>query len=287
MKNIFLILITITLLQACGDPSVNLEEVKYEPKITVEAYLYPEDSVSDIKIMRNFQLGEKIDIEKLYLTPDKNSTMVSINGIPLEFDSEKSTYFNRSIIIDYAEEYTLEISASIDNLSLSASSTTITPEIGFKLKDQDLGIIKYGIEKPTIEYFPSPGTDFYAFSVIADSASIESFIFDNSFNPDMDIEDVEEGYNNFLFQGRYFSNVNSYYNGTYKYIVDDFDSWFYGPYTVIAYAGDKNFKEYLFTAKNVKEMDGNFHEPKVLFEGDAIGVFASAIRDTIHFNIVK
>jgi len=34
-------------------------------------------------------------------------------------------------------------------------------------------------------------------------------------------------------------------------------------------------------------MDGNFHEPYPIFEGDGIGVFASAIRETVKFKIAK
>jgi hypothetical protein len=37
----------------------------------------------------------------------------------------------------------------------------------------------------------------------------------------------------------------------------------------------------------VKEFDGNFHEPVQIFTGDGIGVFASAVRDTVVFNIVR
>ena len=37
----------------------------------------------------------------------------------------------------------------------------------------------------------------------------------------------------------------------------------------------------------VKEIDGNYHEPAFHFEGDGIGVFGSAIADTAYFWILR
>ena len=65
------------------------------------------------------------------------------------------------------------------------------------------------------------------------------------------------------------------------------DTWFYGNYRVVMYAGDRNFKDYFITINQLQEMDGNYHEPKMYFEGDGIGIFGSFIADTVTFNLVK
>ncbi|MBI2419393.1 MAG: hypothetical protein HYV28_16140, partial [Ignavibacteriales bacterium] len=52
------------------------------------------------------------------------------------------------------------------------------------------------------------------------------------------------------------------------------------------FAGDLNFKNYLLSADS-QEPDGNFHEPVQIFTGDGIGVFASAVKDTLVFSIIK
>jgi hypothetical protein len=61
--------------------------------------------------------------------------------------------------------------------------------------------------------------------------------------------------------------------------------WFYSKYRVIVYAGDQNFRNFSTTNQELQEMDGNFHAPIVDIKGDGIGVFASAIADTLTFTI--
>ena len=94
-------------------------------------------------------------------------------------------------------------------------------------------------------------------------------------------------FNQYKFRDGEISNLNSYLNISYPFVLNLRDTWFYSSYTIIAYAGDSNFKNYFMTAPAVQEFDGNFHEPIQIFQGDGIGVFASAIRDTIKFTLVK
>ena len=68
--------------------------------------------------------------------------------------------------------------------------------------------------------------------------------------------------------------------------VSGFDTWFYANYRVIVYGGDKNFKDYFITAGRVQQFDGNFIEPEFHLTGDGIGVFGSAVRDTVTFSII-
>ena len=41
------------------------------------------------------------------------------------------------------------------------------------------------------------------------------------------------------------------------------------------------------TYKNVQEFDGNFHEPRINIQGDGIGIFGSAIADTVFLKVKK
>ena len=138
-----------------------------------------------------------------------------------------------------------------------------------------------------IDFKTSPGTDLYIFSIIADSASIKNFIYNNPYFPNIDTADVRDDYNSFRYQLNSVSDIDSYSGKIYSYIFNGYDTWFYGPYTVTVYAGDKNMRYYLATATQVQEMDGNFHEPMQIFEGDGIGVVASAIREAVKFGIKR
>ena len=285
---ITLIIITALVFVKCGDPGVSINEANYEPKISVEAYLYGGETVNDIRISRNFALGSPIDFNKLYLSPAENSVNISINGIPLEYDPQTKTYFNNNIVAEYGKTYQLNVSAVIDGKELSAEAVTTVPKQGFKLMGpSDLGDIKYYVEKPVIDFAPSSGTDLYVFSVLAENPSVKSFIYDNPYFSDIDSNDVKDNYNDYRYQLEVIGNIDSDVDRIYSAQIQYYELWFYGKYRTIAYAGDKNFRNYLFTAPNVKEFDGNFHEPIQIFTGDGIGVFASAIRDTVYFNLVK
>ncbi len=279
-----IILFTFTM---CGDPDVDLTGVQYEPKIAVEAYLFCGETVKDIRITRNFRLGTFIDSKALFLTPQGNNVTVTLNGTALFFDSIKKTYYNNQITIDYNTTYRLEILAEIDGKQLTASSTTTTPQKGFSVINHDLGKLKYRDPGAKIGIKTSPGTDMYVFSILPDSAGVKNFIYDNPYFPNYDSNDVKKDYNNFRFQINELSDIDSYSSNIYTFDMDGYDTWFYGPYTVTIYAGDKNLRYYLATATGVQEMDGNFHEPYQIFEGDGIGVFASAIRETVKFTITK
>lgn len=289
MKIIKLIPVAVILLAfiSCGDPDVDLTSVQFESKIAVEAFLFCGETVKDIRITRNIKLGTIIEPDKLFLTPQENNAAVTINGIPLNFDRNKKTYYNNEITVEYGKSYRIEIQAEIDGKQLSASSTTITPLKGFSVINHDLGKLKYRDEKTKIDFKTSPGTDMYIFSILADSAGVQNFIYDNPYFPNYNSDDVWDDYNNFRFQLEEVSDIDSYSPDNYTLELEGYDTWFYGPYTVTVYAGDKNLRYYLATATEVQEMDGNFHEPYPIFEGDGIGVFASAIRETVTFTIIK
>ncbi|MBU0560189.1 MAG: DUF4249 family protein [Bacteroidetes bacterium] len=279
-----LIILSIVLI-SCGDPVIELEEVKYEPKIVVEGYLYPEEPISGIRLMRNFPLEVAIDSSSIVLTPIQNLVTAFINDVPLEFDALTGTYFTNQLAVDYNKAYTLKMNAKISGESLETESTTTTPSKGFKLAQNNLGTIKYFFEKPEVKFSPSPGTGLYIFSIKPDSASLDNFIYSNPFFPNIEKKDIEENFQNFLYQMNLLLNVEST-STEITYEISHLDTWFFSSYTVVVYAGDENFKDYLLTVTHVQEPDGNFIEPKFHFKGNGIGIFGSAIRETLTFNLV-
>ena len=193
MKYIMIVLFAVAF-YACGDPTVEIEDVKYEPKITVEGYLYPGETVSNIKLLRNFPLETTIDSLNLILTPQNNSVNASINGVQLNYDETNGIYYNNSLIIENDKIYKLEVSAVIDGKQLYTESETLTPQDGFKVLKKDLGDIKYVVQKANIKFNPAPGTGFYAFSIRPQNATLDNFIYDNPFIPNLKRKDVEEDF---------------------------------------------------------------------------------------------
>ena len=271
----------------CGDPDVNITGSQYEPKITVEAYLFCGEAVKNIRLTRNFELGKQINMDQLYLGPQSNNVKVTLNDIQLYFDENNKTYYNNNIIVDYGKSYKIKISAEIDGKQLFTTSETTTPIKGFSVLEHELGTAEYNNQSFKIDFKTSPGTDIYIFSIIADTANLGNFIFDNKLFPDIDTSQIVDQFNDYRYQYNMISGIDSFSGQDYSYTIQPYQLWFYSSYTVTAYAGDENFKFYLVTAPDVQEFDGNFHEPIQIFEGDGIGVFASAIKETVKFAIVK
>lgn len=274
------------ILSGCGNPGINLNNAPYNPKIAVEGYLYPGHTITHISLMRNYPIGDSVTQSNLYLTPSENNVSATINGVSLTFDPQTQTYYNNQTVVDYNKSYTLEVFATIDGKQLHTTSLTTTPQKGFSVLDNSLGNFSYG-DSITINYFPSPGTGFYAFSIVPDTASTKNFIYNNNYRDKLDSSKVADNLNDYEFRYGTVDNINSYAGTTYSYNIGTRNTWFYSAYTVIAYACDQNFKDYILTAPTVQEVNGNFHEPIETFQGDGIGVFGSAIADTVRFEIVK
>jgi hypothetical protein len=170
----------------------------------------------------------------------------------------------------------------------SASSETKTPDGDFSLVNSDLGNFNYtGEVTPNVEFTTIPGVDFYLVSVLPQNPTTENFIYDNSYLPNLDKKDVLKELNNYSFQMIIAQNVISTTPFNYGIGIRKFNYWFYDKYKVVVYAGDKNFRNFAITAKNVKDMEGNFHEPLINIKGDGIGVFASAVKKEASFTIIK
>lgn len=281
-----LIMVMLLIFFACGDPAVDIEDVNYDPKIVVEAVISPGEKIEKVRLMRNFPLETDIDSMEMFLDPEVNNVNASINGTSLQYDEFTQSYFC-GLIPEYDKEYTLTVSATIDGTLLGCSSTTRTPSQGFEVVNRYLGTIKYREDKAGIMFYTSPGTDSYVFSIRPEGATLDNFIYDNPFVPDIKREDLEENFGDFLYEFAMIININSYSDKPVNYEVNELDMWFYTDYRIIAYAADKNFRDYLITAGSVQEPDGNFVHPVLHFEGDGIGVFGSAVKDTLGFKLVK
>ncbi len=136
-------------------------------------------------------------------------------------------------------------------------------------------------------YKQSPNTAFYLLSISALKAGFDNFIYENPLGHDLH-KMVDNGakVENFQYRARW-TRPQEGNACTCAIEVNWFAIWFYSRYRLVLYAGDDNFYHYYMTHGNVMGMDGNLHEPIFDMEGDGIGVFGSAVTDTLYLNILK
>jgi len=288
------------ILMACGKTSVTIDERTYEPKIVIIGYLYPERPINNIQITRNFPVGTTIDKNQIALS-EANVTLTDIasNSVydltynPISFAFE---YTENNLEIDYGKSYRLNVFASIDGSDLQASSTTIVPDEGLEIDHEAsvFGDLFYRetdengqLITPQVAYRQSENSAFFLLSVSALDADVETFIYENPFGLDIkEVLDNEGEIENFQYSARWTRPENQ--NGGLSIIeISWFQIWFYGSYRLVLYAGDENFYHFYNTHRNVQGVDGNLHEPIFHIEGDGIGVFGSAVIDTLSLNIFK
>jgi len=303
MKNFginFIIILTALILLSCGKTSVTIDERTYKPKIVIIAYLYPEKPISNIQITRNFPVGTTIDKSNItlsganvVLTDIGSSAAYELTYNPVTFAFE---YTKDDLEIDYGHSYRLDVSATIDGSDLMASSTTTVPDAGLEIDRENsvFGDLFYRetdesgkLITPQVAYKQSNNSDFFLLSVSALDASIETFIYENPFGFDIkDALEDEAKIENFQYSARWTSPENQ--NGGLSIIeISWFQLWFYSPYRLVLYAGDANFYHFFATHRSVQSVDGNLHEPLFHIDGDGIGVFGSAVIDTLSLNILK
>jgi hypothetical protein len=285
---------------ACGKTSVTIDERTYEPKIVIIGYLYPERPVSNIQITRNFPVGTTIDKNQIalsdasvFLTDIASNNAYELTYDPINFAFE---YKEDDLEIEYGKSYRLEVSATVDGSELIASSTTTVPEHGLEIDRESsvFGDMFYRetdengqLITPQIAYRQSENSAFFLLSISALEASIESFIYENPFGFDIkDALEDEAKLENFQYSARWTKPENQ--NGGLSIIeISWFQLWFYSPYRLVLYAGDENFYHFFSTHRNVQSVDGNLHEPLFHIDGDGLGVFGSAVIDTLSLNILK
>ena len=288
------------LLLACGKTSVSIDERTYEPKIVFNAYIYPNRPVSDIRISRNFAIGQEIDREEIALSNADVALTDVVSGeiFPLVYNPDENSfrYPGNDLTINYGGTYRLNVTANIDGTYLQASSVTTVPDEGLEI---DLEKSIYGdlfyrqtdengqLISPRVNYMQSANSSFFLLSITALEADEESFIYENPFG--FEIQDaLDDGakIEDFQYSAKWTRPENQV-NGDSVIELIWFQFWFYGSYRMILYAGDRNFYHYYNTHANVQEPDGNLHEPIFDIDGDGIGVFGSAVTDTIYLNVLK
>ncbi len=282
---------------SCGEGVVNISSDLYTPKIAVEGYIYPGKAVSNIEITRNVPLNTEVDVETIILSDatafieDESGKNYPLRFNPFELSFE---YPGNDLLIEHGKSYTLDVSATVEGQALHTRSTTTVPQPGlgidptasmlenmtYRERDADGNLKNF---KVVVDR--SPGTDFYALSLSALGADTASFIYENTFE-EFDPEDVLDDFPDFAH--RYMWNQDTPLTaGKTGIDILWFDVWFYGRYRAIVFAADRNFRDFFRTSDEVQELDGNFHEPVMYFEGDGIGVFGSAVTDTTYFEVVR
>jgi hypothetical protein len=282
-------------LSACGEGHVDITDAPYSPMIVINAYIFGGQKVQDIKITRNIPLTQNIDTAKIILA-DAIVKIIDLGGnkeFPLTYNPLKFSfeYEGNDLIIEYGKSYKIDVLAKIDGKVLHASSNTTVPLSGLKADNHDLGDIVYReteingtVKKIKIAFKPSEESIATNLSIVAMDATTGSFIYNNFYYTETDTQKIEHALyrykQNYAFQIGIAPGIQDF-----SIEVDWFTIWFYGRYRVIIYAADKNFYDYFITAQNVMELDGNFHEPKMHIDGDGVGVFGSAVTDTVYFTV--
>ncbi|MCA9744473.1 MAG: DUF4249 family protein [Deferribacteres bacterium] len=282
---------------ACGEGIVELDKSAYEPKIVIEGFLFPGQPVRNVRLTRNIQLNTEIDISTVVLS---NAKAVIVDEQDREF---ALTYNNATFSYEYrgsdlsieaGKSYTLEVVATVEGTPLQAKSTTTVPSGDFRVERgaSRLAPMAYrerdengDLKQFEIVFNRAENNGFYALALIALDADTSTFVYDNAFG-EFTAEDVLEDFDEFRNRFTWIQD-QPLEPGQSTLEIFWFDIWFYSNYQAVLYAGDRNFKDFLTTADQVQEIDGNFHEPALHIEGDGIGVFASAIADTVYFRVTQ
>ncbi len=291
---------SILLLSSCGTPTISVDESTYEAKIVINGFLIPGNPVSKIKIDRNFPLGQTIDKNDIPLSGAQVQITDTETGTvyPLTYNSDSAwfEYSGTGLNIDYGKTYRLNVTATVDGQQLQVASQTTVPDAGLRIKRDAsvFGDLVYRqmntdgkLISPLVVYEQSGNSAFYLLSISSLDADESTFIYENPMGQDLKkmlkrgrkIEDLQYG-------GKWKRPDNQ--NDGFSFIeVNWFRIWFYGSYRLVLYAGDQNYYHYYNTYNNVMGMDGNLHEPIFDIDGDGIGVFGSAVTDTVYLNILR
>ena len=280
-------------LTACGEGTVSIDQSTYEPKIVIQGFLRPTQKVDHIYISRNFPINSTIDRDALPL----RDAIVVITEVAsdqqhrLVFnpDSGYFEYPGDDWRIAYHTTYRLQVSARIDGVELSATSTTTTPQPGFEILEEysqaDSIVYRERDAQGNLKQFylvfqRSPEINFYPASILALDADTSTFIY-SPVNPylDSDADQVLENFDRLRSSFTWIQDTPPEY-GVSAILLGWFNFQFYGRYRVIIYAGDQNYKDYFLTHNQVQNVDGSLREPVFHIDGDGIGVFASILADT-------
>lgn len=284
-------------LSSCGEGHIDVTDTPYNPKIVMDAYIYGGQKVKDIRITRNFPLNKNVDISQIIISDASvQITDISANKTyPLSYNPQTMMYeyAGDDFIVDYGKSYRINVAAKIDGKELKCSSVTTVPDKGLSSPIHDLGGIGYRqqnpdgtIKKVNLYIKPSENAAAIILSITAMDASLNNYIYDNAYSSETDTQKIKDNWDD-LRQSYGWQQGVAPGTPSFNMEIEWYSIYFYGRYRVVIYAADRNFEQYFLTAKSVMEQDGNFHEPKMYIDGDGIGVFGSAVKDTVYFTIKR
>ena len=293
--NTAILLLTALMILGCGEGIVEVDDSQYQPKIAIEGFLFPHQPVERIYITRNFRVDQNLRQTGILL-PNADVTLTDLQSgevYPLTFDQDEYffRYTGSDLLIEYGHSYRLDVQATIEGSALQAGAVTTVPEaplaitgvnyesLSYYQRDGDGNVLNFDVEFERVN-----GIDVYLATLIARDAAVETFIYDNSFE-EYDEADVRDDLDDLRYEWDWIQNTPP---GPGKSDIPIFwyHLWFYGDYEIVIYAPDRNYQDFLRTYDEVQEIDGNFHEPVFHIEGDGIGVFGSAVSDTVHVRVL-
>ena len=297
MKYIYLTLLAAALmLQSCGEGVINIADIEYEPKIAVDAFLIAGQPVDNITVLRNFPVNA--DLTRLDITlPNATVAITDLEDhseYVLTYDPERYTFYDasNSLTTRAGVTYRLDIAATIDGQALTAFAETTVPNSGMEIIAVNFDSLRYrerdsedNIVNFEFDFQRSPGTTAYVMTAIALNAGADNFVYDNPF-AEVEEEDVVDDLDDWRYESEWIQDL-PVEPGTSSMELFWFDFWFYDDYEVILYAADKNYIDFHRTFDEVQEIDGNYHAPEFNIQGDGIGVFGSAVADTVAIRVTR
>ena len=284
------------LLWSCGEGKISIDPTQYQPRIAIEGYLIPGQPVSRIYVWRNFPVDANLQRLGLAL-PDADVTITDLASeavYPLSYRPDSAFFytFGGGLRIEHGRSYRLDVQATIDGKALTASATTTVPQPGLRIVSVNHDSLPHYPRGPNgeiinfdLEIERSPGTTFYLYTILALDADTSTFVYDNPFSNE-EPRDVLDDLDDYRYEYQWIQNTPSHAGRSHMPIFW-FDLWFYSDYQVVVWGADHNYSDWLSTYNDVMEEDGNFHEPISHIEGDGIGVFGSAVTDTVYLRVTR
>ncbi len=285
------LIIPLLLLNACQG-NVSITEATYQAKIVIQGILVP-GQLPQIAMRRNFPLNDPLIEPTEIPLADASATITDDAGTEyaLTYNPETRYYEAPQLNVEHGRTYTLNANATIEGQALQASAETIVPDAGFKIMEEKslLGSRIYPPQGDGVDFNivfeRSPSTGYYLVSIVAVDPDTSNYIYDNPFNdlaPIDVIEDFEEWkYNYYWIQNRPLTAGESMTEIRSLYL------YFYANYRIVMYAADRNFRDFQTTHEVTQGADGNHHEPAFHVDGDGIGVFGSAVVDTVYLEVLR
>ena len=269
----------------------------------MRGFLLPHHDVN-VLVTRSFSLNPETRINKFtLLIEDAEVTLTDISNdqsyiLAYKPETLQYEYEGDDLDIGHGLTYRIDVAATLDGEALQVSSTTTVPQAGFEVVDSAsaLGPLRYRerdengeVKQFEIAFKRSVDIDFYVISISALDASPATFVYDNPF-VDHDSSDVNFFFDDLVTAFEWSQSLPTdpeQEPAISTQVIQWRQLLFRSRYRAIVYAADENFKGFFLTHSTLQEIDGNFHEPDFRIEGDGLGVFGSAIADTVFFDVIE